>query len=441
MNRRLVLFLLAIYAAFTLYNTFIPFRLKADGPPDMAAAVRQVFLTRHPHVALTDVVGNIILFVPLGLLGGLVARRAPAPVAVPAVALLAFVFSTCIETLQTGLYARIASRNDVLNNTAGAFLGAAAVFLVPRPLARRLADRAGRLVRADPWAAGLLVLFIVAVLRAWFPFNVVISVSHLKEGMKAAVVVPFAATPLKELLAGSHGAGSAQAFAPFAFAADLWFWAFWGYVGAAVARIHAPPAGLSLALLLLPPCVLEAGQVFIGSRTLDVNDFISGAGGAVLGCVYFALRNRRGRQQAAPKYEKGLAVPFLAYVLFAGLAPFDFDPAAAASAGAGHLVPFYAYFARTSIWNLYDVFGALLSGAPVALVAVRRGAASPWTAAAAALLLGAVVETGQLFLPARTADVTDPLLMAAGAWVAARVVMAARAADALGRGEDKRMRS
>ena len=169
--------------------------------------------------------------------------------------------------------------------------------------------------------------------------------------------------------------------------------------------------------------------MFIGSRTLDVNEFISGACGAMLGCVYFALGNHRRRYEA-PKYEKGLAVPFIAYVLFLGLTPFDFDPAASTSLRAGHLFPFYAYFGHTSIWNLYDVFGALFCGAALAFIAFRSRNVPAWAAAAAALLLGIVVEAGQLFLPSRTADITDPLLMAAGAWVAARVVMSAHGAGA-----------
>lgn len=427
MNRRLLFTLLALYVAFTLYNTFIPFQLKSGGPPTLAAAARQVFLTGSHRISLTDVVGNIILFIPFGLLCALAARRVPALIAIPATVVAAFAFSSGIEIIQTCFAGRVAWRGDIVNNAIGAFFGVTAVFLVPRSLARRQRDRAVRLIRSDPWTAGLLAFFVIAALRAWFPFNVVISVSGLKQGLKAAVVVPFGTVTLKGLLSGSP-IGAPLPFDGFEFVADLWFWAFWGYLSTAVARSRAPAAGLAVAVLLLPPVLLEAGQMFIGSRTLDVNEFISGVCGAVLGCVYFALGNHRRRCEA-PKYEKGLAVPFLAYVLFVGLAPFDFDLAASASPSAGHLFPFYAYFGHTSIWNLYDVFGALFCGAPLAFIAFRNRGVPAWGTAVAALLLGIAVEAGQLFLPSRTADITDPLLMAAGAWITARVVTVSRSAE------------
>ena len=380
-------------------------------------------------------VGNIILFVPLGLLCGLLGRRAPALLVVPATAVLAFAFSTGIETVQTCFQGRVAWRGDIVNNTIGAFAGVAAVFLVPRPLARRAARQTGRLVRTDPLIAALLAFLIIAALRAWFPFNVAISVSDLKNGLKSAVVVPFDTITLKSWLTPGRVAAPLRPFNGFDFAGDIWFWAFWGYL--ATAAVHAraaalrfSPAFVLFTLLVLPPCLTESGQLFINSRTLDINEFISGLFGVCIGWAG-CLAYMRRRPDTPLKTEKGLVVPFLAYVLFNGLAPFDFQlpsPGGPPSLRVGQLVPFLAYFSHTSIWNLYDIAEALLYGAPLALIVSNKGNDNgsavfrAWPAALAALFLGVLVEVGQLFLPSRTTDVTDPLIMAAGAWIAAHAL-------------------
>ena len=71
--------------------------------------------------AVENVVGNVLLFVPLGFLAIIVTRWRVAQVTLGAA-----VFSTCIEVTQLALGDRWVDIDDVLLNTAGALMGALA---------------------------------------------------------------------------------------------------------------------------------------------------------------------------------------------------------------------------------------------------------------------------------------------------------------------------
>ncbi len=106
------------------------------------AALRCVLADDCVHAAaaarylLVDVVGNLLLFVPVGLTvaaahpGRTRRRRFLVATAV------ALVLSAGIETAQLWMPSRASDVDDVLFNTTGAMLGAALGILVPRPRPR-----------------------------------------------------------------------------------------------------------------------------------------------------------------------------------------------------------------------------------------------------------------------------------------------------------------
>lgn len=85
--------------------------------------------------AIENVFGNMILFVPLGFLGVLALRRG-----VTTLVLLGLCLSVFIEATQLALGRRWVDIDDVLLNTVGAALGAAAAVVTVR-VAGRLAHR------------------------------------------------------------------------------------------------------------------------------------------------------------------------------------------------------------------------------------------------------------------------------------------------------------
>ncbi len=94
------------------------------------------------HYLLTDVVGNVLLFLPVGLtVAGALGRRSPALRLVAAV-LFGAVLSAGIETLQLVIPGRATDVDDVIFNALGALLGAVAMVLAARR--RRRVRRATR---------------------------------------------------------------------------------------------------------------------------------------------------------------------------------------------------------------------------------------------------------------------------------------------------------
>ena len=110
---------------FIAYNTLIPFRPYTS----IHKIIRELhniefapFFRDGRFVGLTDILGNILLFLPVGFFARIVfddyvksTRRS---------VLLGFTLSFCIEFSQIFLHYRIASIHDLITNTLGAWGGA-----------------------------------------------------------------------------------------------------------------------------------------------------------------------------------------------------------------------------------------------------------------------------------------------------------------------------
>jgi glycopeptide antibiotics resistance protein len=88
---------------------------------------------------LIDVVGNVLLFIPLGLTFAAASTRASRWARLAAATASGALLSLLIEVVQLALPSRASDVDDVLFNTLGALLGAAVGVVVfgPRPRQRR----------------------------------------------------------------------------------------------------------------------------------------------------------------------------------------------------------------------------------------------------------------------------------------------------------------
>lgn len=94
-------------------------------------------------VAIRNIAGNLVLFVPIGITLGVAFRRRPRPLV--SATLIGFVVSVAIEALQY-MFAvgRVVDVDDILLNVAGAWLGAASALLPMKVLVAR-----GRTIAQD----------------------------------------------------------------------------------------------------------------------------------------------------------------------------------------------------------------------------------------------------------------------------------------------------
>lgn len=211
---------------------------------------------------------------PLGALGliGWTGRRARRHSR--AAILFAAAFVVAVEAVQVFLRRQAADVNDALAGLAGA---AAGVWIARRFLAHRTAE-AMVPPRAVSWRALSLVVVWTGVLLAvhWRPFDFNADVDRLRDVVRGMSLVPFAgywsgaelhvfsSLLAKIALALPFGAGASFVVRPGADRRRLW-WASW----------------MTLALCVF--AAIEAGQVFLASRTPDPTDVLVGTAAAAAG--------------------------------------------------------------------------------------------------------------------------------------------------------------
>src|ERR1700712_1204781 len=140
--RRVAALLLAVMVAAVVVIVFTPGPPDPNGQQDLHRYLEQAHVNGLPYWISYDLVqdlSNVVMFIPLGLLGSLALRRHNYLVVLAAACASGF-----IELVQLVLLPdRVASLQDVLCNTIGAFLG----FLLSIPALRRRRHRRDRYVQ------------------------------------------------------------------------------------------------------------------------------------------------------------------------------------------------------------------------------------------------------------------------------------------------------
>ncbi len=361
--------LLAVVMFLIVYGSLYPFRFQDAGVHDLHG-----LLARLPWARTTrsDIAANVLLYLPFGAcLGWMLASRLGGLLTLLLTALAGVALSSVIEVGQIYETRRVASIADVAYNGAGALAGAALALVL---LAARHGLRRNTLVDvlAQPIAASLLLLWVGYRLA---PFGVALSLAEWR-----AALVP--------LLAGPW-------FAPWEIVRHLIPW-----LVVALAVRSLLPGRDELASLAVTMLVVLAGLVLVAGKTLVPAEII--AMGLALGFARLLGRLEVGGVAAL------LAWALAALIVVDGLAPFDFglgpDPFG--------LVPFQDSLARYRATNLGDMFHKCFTYGALVWLLVRAGHRTLLaTVMAGALVLA--VEVLQAWLPGKTGEITDPLLVVA----------------------------
>ena len=352
--RRLAAQLCAAVALLILYGSWFPFEWIRPDPEDLAWALADTTL----WTGRADLLGNVALFLPWGLVAALAARahdRSALGWSLGSGLLLALL-------AQAGQFFE-AQRDprwvDVLWNGVGAGAGWALAPLLPR-----LRGRADALLLAG------------SMLVAWLPLWPSLDPMHLQAHWQ----------PLMEL--GAWQGPEAAMMAGLALIA--------GAAGAA--RWPHRPA----AVILLAAALLLAGQMLVPGTRLSGG----GAIGVVAGLALAMSLHRRPR---------AIAVALLVLQLLGGLAPFDIG----ATRQVFHWLPFEALLGGTMLGNVQVLArDGWLWGAALWFAWRGGGSLPAWTLACAAA--AAAVEVVQCWMPSRAADITPPLIVLGLGWLATR---------------------
>jgi VanZ family protein len=371
---------LAITAAmvlFIIYGSLYPFRfVMRPGSP-----LEALLSTYHRGTTRSDIVSNLILYFPLGFFLAQSFSRGPRPWHSLPVAAVAACLSFTIELLQVYDQSRISSLTDVYANTMGAFLGAVAATIF------------GRHVRTLLDGPGTHNYFVVLLLGCWLAYRLFPYVPTLNVSEYRAALRPLIRVPRLSLLALYRHLASALAVAVLLEA----------LVGVARSRLLAP--GVLLTVLSV--------RVGIITATLSPAEVLGNLAASVLWAgLLWRLQSRTAI----------VAALFSCMIAVEALEPFRFLT---------HPRPFswipFGGFLRGSL--SVDILAFLekvfyYGSLPWLL---HRSGLRLFIAAAAAATFVMLLRFCQCYLPGRSAEITDALMVALLAGLMASLPQSRRA--------------
>ena len=405
--------LLVVYVVFVAYGSFFPFDFTYD-PHALQRVLDSPLPRLHDAsgrrvVSLPDVVANVLLGVPVGILmvwsglagTGLAVRLAR-------VAGLAAAVASAVELGQLFVPDRTSSLIDVVAQVIGSLGGLLVTHALLASSRRPLGPRLATALHRRPAFALLLILTAVLAADALYPFAVTLDVSTVWENLKAGRWKPL----------GSLG----RAFWP-----DLVVEKALAYAAVAfLARATLERLRLSPARLLawtgatgLKIC-LEGGKLLIVGRSPNVDHVLLAAVGALLGVTALpALARVDALRAHGPALLVAGTIALLAYEELTPFTVLSSLSALPARMARIEWVPFTSYYGADPQSALFDLGKKVLLGAAVG-AAMRS--AWPRPRLALVLLLATLLEAAQVFQPVHTPAVSDALVVYAGALAGARLV-------------------
>jgi VanZ family protein len=340
------------------YGSLYPFDFTL--PEAWLPALRQLLADTRLWSSRGDVLGNVLLFLPWGMAASW-QPGAPARTRLP-VLLTGLALATALQVMQIALPSRDAALSDIVWNAVGLLLGQFAL----APWAARMRGRPGSAAGGRALAWGIAGLWLAG---ETLPFIPSLDLAHIKAGLKAFAAP---ASPSPAVLLG-------------AFAGVLVL----GHL--ALTQLARRPALIAL-LATLP--VVAAGRILIIHNNPH---WLELAAGAAAWLALLLLRTP-GRIAAFA------FVALLGAVTLAGLEPYTWSSRATAF----NWLPFAAYLNGNMLGNLREL-----------LDTVWHAAALLWLAHAMSARLAGVggflvvwvlaLETIQLWIPGRSADITPVL--------------------------------
>ena len=363
--------LLAAVVALILYGSLYPFEFDTPGGLNI---LQIAVLLAFKRTSRGDVVANMLLYMPLGLCMALALPQRLRMFAVLLLTIAAGVLlSLGVELAQTLESARVASLTDLLLNAAGTAFGCS-VALLYRGIGTQLRIPGLAESRPAPVPLGFLLLWLSYRLA---PFVPTLDWQKIKDSVKPVFVDP-----------------TLDGFAALRFLVG------WLVVAFAVRRMWRRE--YAVAALFALAAGTQVGRVFVVGKEVNPAELLALAALVVLLPLL--------RRLAVPRRLLLLSLALAAIVVVQGLEPWHFAP----ESHAFSWVPF-----KNSLSDSLEVNISVLIekcfwyASLVWLLAQRSGAL--WACAIGVALLVGAIEFVQMWLPGRSAELTDPLIVLAAA--------------------------
>lgn len=356
----------ALWAVIALisYGSLYPFAF--ESPASLLAAWNEFILDRHLWTSLGDVFGNILLFIPLGVIAmlpskaGRTLRRR-----IVWTLTLGLVLAFVLQVLQIWIPSRSAALSDVFWNVVGTVAGMAVALGIGA--GRRRYDFC--LSIEQTWIAALVVAWLVVELAPFVPF---LDWSGIKTNLKPLLINPSVA-PVRLLFNG---------------AAVLLL----GQLLSSIRGSYSP--NLMLIALL---AIVNALRPFMVDYPMSLTTILGQFGGLA---VWLSM----SRYTASQRSTVVILALLTAYTVQA-LAPFAVQDTPATF----HWLPFAAMLEGSMIANARALAESVLIFGGVLVLTYQHGGSAGGVAFGLAIWVG-MIEVAQLWLPGHTSDITEPLL-------------------------------
>ena len=411
--------LLIAWCCFIVYGSFIPFRFSAD-PEFVRSNLAQVelfpFQRGTKNFSLPDVVSNVLLFIPFGLLlatGRFRILGQSWPRRIFLGGMLALGFAAAIELGQLFASGRRSSGIDAEFDVLGALGGAAGAYLLQRYETQ--VDACLRAVRAEPALGPLALLALWLGSNAFYPFAVTLDVSTAWHNLTHAKWVPFR---------HPHGLSLDRVVdeaVMFAILSALIRSVLRRHVSAVTAAAGAVVAAIAFSI------ALEFGKLLVVGRLPNMENVLLASVGAVFGVTVVPLL------MAWPPVRKrpagALAALALLLMIYYELTPFAFATSSSAitrQVARIEWLPLLSYSRADAPSALFDLWKKLLLSGFWGFTYAWAMGAPPWRAASAGLVAGGALEAGQLLTSGHIPSVGDTLIFGFGAWIGGKAYQANR---------------
>jgi VanZ family protein len=405
-SQRAASYLLLGYCLFILYGSFIPFRFNLD--PNFIRSRWETFLLElarqgRPRASLPDVVSNILLFVPFGMLCSARLRKPGArQKRLPLTAwVCGLILGAAIESGQTLAPGRNPSPIDALCNSLGALLGGLFADGLLRTLGKLSVRKAVQRLTCDLPLLITAYLIIGIILVSFYPFAVTLDLSSIWQNIKHSQFLPLGGSTRPELLFEKVAV----------FAALGYFFRL---------SLHRDTAGAAFVWLCCGMLALavEGAKLFIVGRTFSIQNVVAAWFGASLGVLLVRFGTAR-----LWKHPQGVCLGVLiGFLLYLELTPFDWIAPGQLllRIAAIEWLPFMAYYSAEPLSALFDLQRKVywfipLGFAVMPLALVQRAPRPRRRALLICLLISVTFELLQIAVATRTASSTDVIIFSASA--------------------------
>ena len=336
-----VLWLLVLWGLFIVYVTLLPFNFSA--PAELVQKrIHRIWTAPLKGGAWNDVAGNVLLFVPWGLLLAIeLARRGWGFFAAVMAAMCTGAFlSASVEVAQLFAPRRTTSFIDVVTNSFGATVGAIAGWPWVRMLWPVLSVRLRQMLTARPLTTCALATCAMLLLAGLSPFGFKPGLADVKAAFESAHWIPLV----------RPAAEPARSAKPLNWGAELLTWTLAGglfAIAAREARVRGAGAtiGWVMAAAVVLSLAIETCQLAVPARDVDATSIMLAAAGSALGAAVLVWRRDVDpRRLIAP----AIAIWCLA-VIFTHWNPPRFTHPERPYWRLERVVPFWSYF-LVALW-------------------------------------------------------------------------------------------